>query len=143
LRTVVETRQHVSKKEAHVALDQFARSSQKIRIAILSCRSLSTRQKPTTQLLKYIRRQKEFQATYLRTAERNKKKHNVNRNDTTLLQLVMEIIDQFDFIALVERMDESLVVMKLLFGLEDKDMIVLSAKSSGGYDDGKLADKCF
>lgn len=45
------------------------------------------------------------------------------------------VMDQYNFIAVTERMDESLVAMKLLFGLEHQDIIVLSAKSSGTRDE--------
>jgi hypothetical protein len=99
---------------------------------------------PTTQnMLPYLQAQKGFQVNYIRTGKQYKK----NESNKTTLQFVQiikkEIFKAFDFIALVERMDESLVVMKLLFDLEDKDMIVLSAKSSGGYDDGMFESQCF
>jgi hypothetical protein len=89
----------------------------------------------TTNMLPYLQAvvQKGFQVEYIRTG-------GVAQTPRTTLQFVQtikeEIFDVFDFIALVERMDESLVVMKLLFDLDDKDMIVLSAKTSGGYDGG-------
>lgn len=42
------------------------------------------------------------------------------------------------FIAVTERMDESLIVFSRLFGFidEEKDLVVLSSKLSGGYDAG-------
>jgi hypothetical protein len=40
-------------------------------------------------------------------------------------------------------MDESLVLIKMLFELDDRDMIVLPSKTSGGYDDGRFQDTCF
>ena len=43
------------------------------------------------------------------------------------------IIDQYDFIAVMERIEESLVVLKLLLGLKHSDIIGFSAKSSGGW----------
>lgn len=49
---------------------------------------------------------------------------------------VERIMDLYDYIGIVERFDESLVVLKLLLGLESQDILYLSAKSSGGYDDG-------
>eukprot|EP00956_Cyclotella_meneghiniana_P029181 scaffold70042_cov56-Cyclotella_meneghiniana.AAC.1 len=49
---------------------------------------------------------------------------------------IPQILDMYDFIGIVERFDESLVVLKLLLGLEYQDILYLSAKSSGGYDDG-------
>jgi hypothetical protein len=98
----------------------------------------------TMEYIPHLREQKGFQVNYLRTGK-HKKEHNQYANTT--LQFVhiikKEIFKAFDFIALVERMDESLVVMKLLFDLEARDMIVLSAKTSGGYDDGQSQKKCF
>jgi hypothetical protein len=52
------------------------------------------------------------------------------------------VLDFYDFVAVVERMEESLVVMKILFDLEFRDVIVLSAKQSGGYDFGGLDNAC-
>ena len=47
-----------------------------------------------------------------------------------------QLIDQYDFMGLTDRMDESLAVMALLWDLEPRDVIVLSSKQSGGYDGG-------
>jgi hypothetical protein len=52
------------------------------------------------------------------------------------------VVNPYDFVGLVERKDESLAVMKMLFNLADEDMIVLSAKQSGGFDDGRFEDRC-
>jgi hypothetical protein len=41
----------------------------------------------------------------------------------------------YDFLAVTDRMEESLVVMKLLWGLYDEDVLVLPAKIGGGYED--------
>ena len=49
---------------------------------------------------------------------------------------------EMDFVAVAERMAESLVVFRLLNGLEPEDVIVLSSKSAGGYDDGKTKEGC-
>jgi len=48
-----------------------------------------------------------------------------------LLASVYKIFHNYDFIAVTERMDESLVVMKLLFGLKDETIVVLDSKRSG------------
>jgi hypothetical protein len=52
------------------------------------------------------------------------------------------VIQSYRFIGLLERKFESLAVMKLLWGLETEDLIVLSAKKSGGYDDGRFDGSC-
>lgn len=52
----------------------------------------------------------------------------------TLAQLrVKQILDFYDFILLVERLDESLVVLQLLLGLDATDIVYVSSKQSGGY----------
>jgi hypothetical protein len=53
-----------------------------------------------------------------------------------------QLLARHSFAAVVERMDESLVVMKLLFDLDDGDIVVLASKKSGGYDDGKSKHGC-
>ena len=47
--------------------------------------------------------------------------------------IVREIIMDYDFLMLVERFDECLVVMQLLLGLEVGDILYLSAKQAGDY----------
>jgi hypothetical protein len=59
-------------------------------------------------------------------------------------QLIQDhIINVYDFIGVVERMEESLAVMKLLWGVSTEDLIVMSAKQSGGWDDGRYNDTCY
>ena len=48
---------------------------------------------------------------------------------------IASILQMYDFIGLVERQDESLVVMKLLWGLDLNDILYASSKVSGSYDD--------
>ena len=48
---------------------------------------------------------------------------------------IHSILQTYDFIGLVERQDESLVVMKLLWGLDLNDILYASSKVSGSYDD--------
>ena len=56
---------------------------------------------------------------------------------------VEQIIQEYDFIGVVERLDESLVVLKLLLGLEMNDILYLkAAKGHGGFDDGGYNDTC-
>ena len=45
------------------------------------------------------------------------------------------ILQQYDFIGLVERLDESLVVLSLLLGVPLRDVLYLPAKLAGTYDD--------
>ena len=55
-----------------------------------------------------------------------------------LVRVVQEdILSVYDFLGVVERMDESLAVLSLLLNVPATDVIVLNAKNSGGYDDHK------
>jgi len=49
----------------------------------------------------------------------------------------------YDFIALTERMEESAVVMQLLLNLATEDIMYLSSKTSGDYDDGRWNNQCY
>jgi hypothetical protein len=52
------------------------------------------------------------------------------------VKAVNDILQEYDFIGITERMDESLVAMQMILGLETNDMLYLRAKGNGGYDDG-------
>jgi hypothetical protein len=61
-------------------------------------------------------------------------------NVTVVVQSIME---DYDFIGMVERMDESLVIMKMLLHLDMNDILYLSsAKQGGGYDEGAYKSRC-
>jgi hypothetical protein len=51
-------------------------------------------------------------------------------------------LNDYDFIGVTERMDESLVVLQMLLGVETADILALSAKTNGGFDDGAYKQKC-
>jgi hypothetical protein len=53
-----------------------------------------------------------------------------------------QIIEEIDFIAIAERLDESMAVLQLLFGLRAEDVIVLSAKQSGRSYDHNRHTEC-
>jgi hypothetical protein len=93
---------------------------------------------PTSEgMIRFLRTRQSYQLNYIYSA--NKKSIAVDTPAKVIRHYVME---EYNFVALVERLDESLVVMKLLWGLEDQDIIVLPAKHSGGYDDGRFQKKC-
>jgi len=58
------------------------------------------------------------------------KNYNENMNRTVMFQ---EILNNYDFLGIVERFDESLVALRLLLGLDAGDILYVSAKKSGGY----------
>jgi len=52
---------------------------------------------------------------------------------------IEEVIQEFDFMGLLERLDESLVILQLLLGLQPFDVLYLKAKTSGTFD---ISNKC-
>lgn len=52
------------------------------------------------------------------------------------VEAVNGILSEYNFIGITERMDESLVALQMILGLETNDMLYLRAKGNGGYDDG-------
>lgn len=49
-----------------------------------------------------------------------------------------EIMQEYDFIAVTERFDESIVVLTMLLDIPITDVLYLNAKVSGGLDDGNM-----
>ena len=60
----------------------------------------------------------------------------------TRTEEIQHLIQNYDFIAVSERMDESLVVLSMILKVPLADVIVLSSKESGGYDDGRSRKGC-
>jgi len=57
-------------------------------------------------------------------------------------QTVKEIIDGYNFIAITERLDESLVVLKMLLNIELEDVLYVRERSQGGFSNGPLTRPC-
>jgi hypothetical protein len=55
------------------------------------------------------------------------------RNETQVIGYVQDIVNSYDFITIVERMDESLTALALVTGLDLGDVLSTSAKVSGEY----------
>ena len=65
------------------------------------------------------------------------------RNPTfTVEKAIRQIMKHYNFIGLVERMDESLVLLKMILNLELNDILYLSAKRNGGWDEGAFNATC-
>jgi hypothetical protein len=62
------------------------------------------------------------------------------RSDT--VQSSNNILSDYDFIGVTERMDESAVCLMMLLRLKLADILHLSSKNSGGYDDGAFKNQC-
>eukprot|EP00977_Amphora_coffeiformis_P011570 scaffold2780_cov174-Amphora_coffeaeformis.AAC.16 len=57
------------------------------------------------------------------------------RNQTNpIAQKVQEVLQDYDFIGITERMEESIVVLMMLLRLNVEDVVYLSSKTSGSYD---------
>jgi hypothetical protein len=93
-----------------------------------------------TKLIDHLESKKSFQFNYI-----------VDTSVPTALNVTTKnpfehireyVMDAYDFIGLLERKEESLALMKILWGLEIEDLIVLSAKQAGGYDGGGFDNTC-
>lgn len=63
--------------------------------------------------------------------------------ETDPVQHANKILADYDFIAVTERMDESLVVLAMLMDLPLTDVLYLNgAKGNGGFDDGQFRGTC-
>lgn len=51
------------------------------------------------------------------------------------IQTVNKILEDYDFIGITERLDESLVVLQMILGLKTSDILYYSAKGNGSWDD--------
>lgn len=71
------------------------------------------------------------QAYYLKTLGL-KKVH--PRDPEYYVNETMETLQGFDFIGITERLDESLVVLQLLLGLETGDLLYIDSKMSGSFE---------
>ena len=59
-----------------------------------------------------------------------------DRQNGNHTQAVQHIMQEYDFIGILERLDESLVALQMILGLRTSDILYLRAKTSGGFDDG-------
>jgi hypothetical protein len=101
-------------------------------------------------ILDKFRSYKGFQTSYLLPWQTNPwgagkellVKADQGKRSQVLEWMSTKIFDEYDFIGITERFDESLAVMVLLWDLETTDVIVLSAKQAGGYDDAGHTGRC-
>jgi Galactose-3-O-sulfotransferase len=76
---------------------------------------------------------------YLRTLYAGGK-YDIGIHDPT--SVANDILREYDFIAVTERMDESLVALSMLLNVPMADMLYLEAKKHGSYDAGGYARRC-
>ena len=56
--------------------------------------------------------------------------------DFSVHEVIRDILEDYDFIAVMERMDESLVVLQMLLNLTTKEILYTRARSGGGFTNG-------
>uniref|UniRef100_A0A7R9ZJS0 Uncharacterized protein n=1 Tax=Craspedostauros australis TaxID=1486917 RepID=A0A7R9ZJS0_9STRA len=61
--------------------------------------------------------------------------------DTSIDVIVQDMLQDYNFIAVMERMDESLVVFQMLFGLSTQEILYTKARSSGTFSNGPSVDR--
>lgn len=57
--------------------------------------------------------------------------------------IIGDILEDYNFIAIMERMDESLVVLQMLFNLTTKEILYTRARSGGTFSNGFKDRPCF
>ena len=62
--------------------------------------------------------------------------------DGTAVRTANQILQDYDFIAITERMDESIVALQLILNLTIADVLYLNAKRQGEFDDGGYRQEC-
>jgi hypothetical protein len=107
--------------------------------------SASRNEQPVTSenIIRTLERRKSRQTTYLLTQELTRPTIIKESDPDSLISFLQtHLYDQYNFMAVVERMDESLAVLQLILGLQDFDMIVLKAKQSGTWYMGGRQGGC-
>lgn len=64
------------------------------------------------------------------------------RNSETYKNATQNVLDDYDFIGITERLDESLVVLQLLLGLQTQDILYISSKSSESFEFHPAGQDC-
>jgi hypothetical protein len=64
------------------------------------------------------------------------------KNDKHPVEYANAIMQEYDFLGITERMDESTVALSMVLGVPLADVLYLDAKHNGGYDEGTQKDRC-
>jgi Galactose-3-O-sulfotransferase len=92
-----------------------------------------------TNFTNYVKQRKISVDYYLRFlyTKNNFTRQTMHENiDNTPQKVINSILNTYDFIGIMERMDESAVVLMMLLNLRMSDILYLRSKSKGGYDGG-------
>jgi hypothetical protein len=100
------------------------------------------KKEPADQNFKQFLRQSSHIPDYYYRALYTKEKF--NRNSLEPIPSANYILQNYNFIGITERMDESFVVLMMLLRLKIADILYISAKTKGGYDDagGRRPQTC-
>jgi Galactose-3-O-sulfotransferase len=92
-------------------------------------------------IMKYLRDEqfKSFYVRYLALNEMNATAGTMTTGSSgsRMLDTIHDILHRYDFIAVSERMAESLVVLSMLLHIPIAHVVLLSSKIAGGYDGGR------
>lgn len=91
-----------------------------------------------------IQRMQEYKSLQLKSVSNryfNTRKHATARDIVDIMR--DDVFGSYGFVGLSDRMDETLVALKFILGVELQDIVVLSSKRSGGFDGGKYKNTCF
>lgn len=69
-------------------------------------------------------------------------KEHMSFGSTPLTQVVQDILNSYDFVAVTERMDESLVALQMLLNLTTNEILYTRARSSGTFSNGPPKQPC-
>ena len=64
-------------------------------------------------------------------------------SNTTSHTIIGDILEDYNFVAIMERMDESLVVLQMLLNLTTKEILYTRARSGGTFSNGFKQRPCF
>ena len=96
------------------------------------------KQEPTdANFRRFVRQNREsmLQDYYLRVLYTKSKYDRRNNDNVSPITAANHVLRTYNFIGVTERLDESLVVLMMLLRLKMADILFLSAKTKGGYDD--------
>jgi hypothetical protein len=85
----------------------------------------------------FVRRQRNGYLNYVPLVSKT------NASHIEKIAMMQSVLDDYNFIAITERLDESLVVLQMLLNVPMGDLLYLNAKGSGGYDGGGYKGKCY
>lgn len=67
---------------------------------------------------------------------------NFETNEPNISEIVQDILDDYNFIAVTERMDESLVALQMLMNLSTKEILYTHSRGSGTFSNGPPDRPC-